>query len=110
LELDVEIEGVSSGPKLSMQVLLDCGAMDLFLNMEYVCKHDIPTHKLQRPIPVFNVDGSPNEAGSISKIADTILQHKDHLECVTLKRNLNALKRKRLPNASMPVRVDLFQH
>jgi len=31
------------------------------------------TQILSRNIPVFNVDGSPNEAGQISEIVDVVL-------------------------------------
>src|SRR5918992_5283449 len=39
------------------------------------------TQTLQRPIPVYNVDGSPNKAGSITEVVDLVLRYKDHSEC-----------------------------
>src|SRR6266487_5352270 len=38
------------------------------------------TQTLQRPVPVKNVDGSPNEAGSIKEVVDLVLRFKDHSE------------------------------
>jgi hypothetical protein len=38
---------------------------------------------LSRPIPVYNVEGLPNEAGSISEIVDLILRYRDHSEHAT---------------------------
>jgi len=35
-------------------------------------------------IPVFNVDGSPNEAGQISKVVDVVLCYKTHSERMLL--------------------------
>jgi hypothetical protein len=32
-------------------------------------------------IPVHNVDGTPNEAGPITKIVDIILNYKGHTKC-----------------------------
>ena len=36
--------------------------------------------KLKQPIPVYNVDGTPNEAGSLTEVVHLILHHKNHLE------------------------------
>jgi len=36
------------------------------------------TRTLSRNILVFNVDGSPNEAGQISEVVDVVLQYKTH--------------------------------
>jgi len=42
------------------------------------------TWTLSRNIPVFNVDGSPNEADQISKVVDVVLQYKTHSERMLL--------------------------
>jgi len=42
------------------------------------------TRTLSRNIPVFNVDGSPNEAGQISEIVDVVLRYKTHSERMLL--------------------------
>jgi len=39
---------------------------------------------LSRNIPVFNVDGSPNEAGQISEVVDVVLWYKTHFERMLL--------------------------
>jgi len=38
----------------------------------------INTQTLSRNILVFNVDGSPNEAGQISEVVDVLLRYKTH--------------------------------
>ena len=43
-------------------------------------KERLNTRKLTNPIPVNNVDGTPNEAGPISEIVDMVLCYKDHTE------------------------------
>ena len=40
----------------------------------------INTQSISCPILVYNVDGSPNEAGQISKVVDVILYYKTHSE------------------------------
>ena len=44
----------------------------------------ISTRNISRPIPVFNVDGSPNEARQISKVVDVVLCYKTHSERMLL--------------------------
>ena len=40
----------------------------------------INTRSISRPIPVHNVDGSPNKAGQISEVVDVVLCYKTHSE------------------------------
>jgi len=40
----------------------------------------INTRSISHPIPVYNVDGSPNEAGQISEVVDIVLRYKTHSE------------------------------
>jgi hypothetical protein len=46
--------------------------------------NNIPTCPLTRPIPVYNVDGTANDAGTITDIADMILCYDNHSECTQL--------------------------
>jgi hypothetical protein len=41
-------------------------------------------HPLTKPIPVYNVDGTTNDAGMITDIADIILHYENHSECTQL--------------------------
>ena len=67
----------------SRPALVDCRAMGQFMDCDYVEWNRLTTQKLQHAIPVFNVDGSPNEAGSITEIVDAILCYKGHTECIS---------------------------
>jgi hypothetical protein len=42
--------------------------------------NNIPTCPLTNPIPVYNVDGTANNAGAITDIADVILRYERHSE------------------------------
>jgi hypothetical protein len=42
--------------------------------------NNIPTCPLTKPIPVYNVDGTANDAGTITDIADVILHYENHSE------------------------------
>jgi hypothetical protein len=52
-----------------------------------VKSNQIPTRKLSQVVPVYNVDGSPNQDGAISEVADLLLRYNGHSEralfCVT---------------------------
>jgi hypothetical protein len=80
LLLRVELETTDSGLRRSLKALLDCGATGLFLDGDYVAANNITTRRLTRPIPVYNVDGTLNEAGSIREVADIILRYNNHAE------------------------------
>jgi len=40
----------------------------------------INTRSISRPIPVYNMNGSPNKAGQISEVVDVVLRYKTHSE------------------------------
>jgi hypothetical protein len=80
LNIDVEIETTDTAMKRNTNTLVDCGTTGLFVDAEYVRSNNISTRRLTTPIPVYNVDGTTNEAGAITKIADVILRYKGHAE------------------------------
>ena len=47
--------------------LLDSGAGGIFMDKKYVKRHNIATELLSKPIKVYNVDGTPNKTGSITR-------------------------------------------
>jgi len=68
----------------SVEALLDSGATGSLINRDFVHSEGINTWTLSHNIPVFNVDGSPNEAGQISKVVDIVLCYKTHSERILL--------------------------
>src|ERR1700742_191091 len=53
---------------VSIKTLIDSGAEGRgFLDRKFVQKYNIPTLKLERPIKVRNVDGTPNKEGEITE-------------------------------------------
>jgi hypothetical protein len=67
LTVDVEIE---STDKRCTQALIDCGATGCFIDIEWVKLNNVPICPLSKPIPVYNVDGTANDASMITDIAD----------------------------------------
>jgi hypothetical protein len=66
--------------KRRTQALIDCGATGCFIDIEWVKLNNIPTCPLTNPIPVYNVDGTANDASTITDIADVILRYEQHSE------------------------------
>jgi len=62
----------------SVKALLDSRATGSFINRDFICSKGINTWTLSHNIPVFNVDGSPNEAEQISEVVDVLLCYKTH--------------------------------
>ena len=80
LHLRVELETTDTAERKSVQALVDCGATGSFIDRDFVRENKLNTRKLSRPIAVYNVDGSPNEAGEISEVVDILLRYKNHSE------------------------------
>ena len=62
--IPIKIHSVDMGHPLAVDSLLDSGARGMFINVEYVRTQKPQTHPLPCAIPVYNIDGTPNEAGS----------------------------------------------
>jgi len=84
LLLPVEIGTTDTSELYSVKALLDSGATGSFIDRDFVCSKEMNTRTLSRNIPVFNVDGSPNEAGRISEVVDVVLQYKTYSERMLL--------------------------
>ena len=73
LSLKMEIETTDTVEKRSITALVDSGATGKFIDRQYAKSCQFDLIKLTQPIPVYNVDGSPNKAGSITE-AVSLLQ------------------------------------
>jgi predicted aspartyl protease len=66
--------------KRCTQALIDCGATGCFIDIEWAKVNNVPMRPLSKPIPVYNVDSTANDAGAITDIADVILRYENHSE------------------------------
>ena len=80
LTLKIELQTTDTGETKSVKALLDSGATGMFIDRDYVKENKFDTRKLSRPIPLRNVDGTPNEAGSVTEVVGLILRYKNHSE------------------------------
>src|SRR6202522_3104977 len=83
LKLKVEIETTDTAEKKSVSALVDCGATREVIDRHYAKSSGFKLVKLTEPIPVFNVDGTPNKAGSITEVMNLILHYENHSERTT---------------------------
>jgi len=84
LLLPVKIGTMDTSKLHSIKALLDSGATGSFINRDFICLKGINTWTLSRNIPVFNVDGSPDEARQISQVIDILLCYKTYSERILL--------------------------
>jgi len=74
----VEIGTMDMSELHSVEALLDCGATRSLIDRGFVCSKGMNTWTLSHNILVFNVNGSPNEAGQISEVVDVVLRYKTY--------------------------------
>ena len=80
LKLKVEIETTDTAERKSITTLLDSGSTGECIDRDYAKSCQFNLVKLAQPIPVYNIDGTPNEAGSIMEVVSLILCYKNHSE------------------------------
>jgi len=57
---------IVDGKKIvAARALIDSGAQRIFINQQFAEKHQFPLLKLEKKIPISNVDNSPNKNGPI---------------------------------------------
>ena len=64
--------------------LATTGATSDFIDQDFIDQSKLPIWKLSKPIPVYNVDSTPNEAGSIDKVVNVIMTYNGHSEHILL--------------------------
>jgi len=80
LKLKVEFKTTDTGEVKSVNSFVDSGATGEFIDRHYAKSNQLHTRKLSEPIPVYNVDGTLNEAGSTTEVVDLILRYRNHSE------------------------------
>jgi hypothetical protein len=81
--IHAQLKTLDTGAKLGLSALLDSGATGLFLDSKFVQDNNLNTKKLPRAVPVYNVDGTLNQGGSIKEEVDMIMTYNNHSEKAT---------------------------
>lgn len=61
-----------------MVALLDSRATGLFVDANCMARHQLTTWPSLFPILIYNINGIPNEAGSIPAVVDLVLRYQVH--------------------------------
>ena len=76
LKLKLEVETTDTAQRRSVMTLVDSGVTGECIDQDYVKSCGFKLIKLTQPIPVYNVDGTLNNDGSITKVVSLILHYK----------------------------------
>lgn len=77
-QLGVKLKRPDNHALTQVDGLLDSGATGLFMEEEFAKGNDQPITKLPRAIPVYNIDGTQNSAGSIMECCMMIMHYRNH--------------------------------
>ncbi len=78
--IPIHVHTVDSNHPMAMKALIDTGATGQFIDIEYVHSNELQTYRLPCLLAVYNVDGTPNEAGHITEAIDLVVRYKDHTD------------------------------
>src|SRR5260370_9765212 len=84
LNIQVELTSLTSLASISMSMLLDSRATGMFINWSFMQKHQLETTLLPQPVLMHNIDGSPNENGSVMEEVHITLCFRHHSETAHL--------------------------
>jgi len=82
--LPIHLKTTDTTEETSTEAMVDTGATGDFIDQDFVTQAKLLTRKLSQLIPVYNVDGTLNEAGSICEVVDMIMTYNRHSERILL--------------------------
>ncbi|KAI9066859.1 hypothetical protein FKP32DRAFT_1554015, partial [Trametes sanguinea] len=80
MDLPITIHMLDAGRSVDAVALLDTGSTGSCMHRDFAMKHAIDLRALERPIEVYNADGTVNAGGRITHAADVAVQIGDHRE------------------------------
>ena len=78
--MKIGLERIDTQEGVSVEALLDSGAMGLVMSSEFARKQGFKLKKLKRPMHVRNVDGLFNKEGPIEHIMEVNIYYQEHRE------------------------------
>jgi hypothetical protein len=66
------------------EAMVNTSATGDLINQDFVNQTGLPTRKLIQLILVYNVDGTPNETGSINEVINMVMSYNRHSKCILL--------------------------
>ena len=78
--MKIGLERIDTQEGVTVEALLDSGAMGLVMSSEFARKQGFKLKKLKRPMHVRNVDGLFNKEGPIEHIMEVNIYYQEHRE------------------------------
>jgi len=76
----IGMEEIDTHEGVIVKVLLDSGAIGIFVDKQFAEKNGFKMEKLERPLKITNVDGSNNNGGDIMHEVECNVYYKGHQE------------------------------
>ena len=76
----IGLERIDTQEEITVEALLDSGAMGLVMSSEFAKKQGFKLKKLERPVQVRNVDRSFNKEGLIENTVEVNIYYQGHRE------------------------------
>jgi len=80
LMINVGLHTMDTHHMVDVKALLDSGATGMFIDKKFAEGNRIAIRPLNKPIRVYNVDGTLNQGGSITHEVTLMMSHKGHKE------------------------------
>ena len=78
--MNIGVEKIDMHEGIMIKVLLDSGAMGMFMDRQTVARHGFKLQKLERLIAIRNVDSTNNSRGTITHQVECNVFYKGHME------------------------------
>ena len=82
--LNIRVEKVDTYEDVTVKVLLDSGAIGIFMDKRTAAKHESRLQKLKRPIMVRNVNRTNNSREVIAHQMEVNVYYKSHIERIRI--------------------------
>jgi len=82
--LNIGVEKIDTCKSVIVKVLLESGTMEMFMNRRTVVRYRFKLQKLERLIPVRNVNRTNNSRGSITHQVKVNVYYKGHIERIRM--------------------------
>ena len=80
ITVKIELERIDMQEEITVEALLDSGAMELVISLEFMKKQEFKLKKIERPIYVRNMDSLLNKKGPIEYTVKVNIYYQEHRE------------------------------
>ena len=80
ITVKIELERIDMQEEITVEALLDSGAMELVISLEFMKKQEFKLKKIERPIYVRTMDSLLNKKGPIEYTVKVNIYYQEHRE------------------------------